>query len=69
MATGSDETPEDSSLFSDGRLGESCSFSTMTTPDLSTHDISRSVFHVQDVEAFAETVNLAAQRAFPNSGH
>ncbi|TVY53049.1 hypothetical protein LCER1_G007215, partial [Lachnellula cervina] len=41
---------------------------TLTTPSSTTHDISRASYHISDISSFAENLQDAANRAFPNRG-
>ncbi|KAF8860407.1 hypothetical protein BDZ45DRAFT_312341 [Acephala macrosclerotiorum] len=53
---------------SDSSASESYDDNTpLSTPPLTTHDTSRAEFHVRDLEAFAQDLQNAANRAFPNS--
>lgn len=40
----------------------------LTTPSLSTHDTSRASYHINDIASFAEGLQDAANKAFPNRG-
>ncbi|TVY22540.1 hypothetical protein LHYA1_G008860 [Lachnellula hyalina] len=41
---------------------------TLTTPSPITHDTSRASYHISDISSFAENLQDAANRAFPNRG-
>ncbi|KUJ23303.1 uncharacterized protein LY89DRAFT_680073 [Mollisia scopiformis] len=42
--------------------------SPLTPPTPATHDTSRSTYHISDISAFADTLQDAANQAFPNRG-
>ncbi|TVY46959.1 hypothetical protein LOCC1_G003238 [Lachnellula occidentalis] len=41
---------------------------TFTTPSPTTHDTSRASYHISDISSFSESLQDAANRAFPNRG-